>query len=235
MCSEVGFGSRRTPCATNVVMRLSFVALFLSASSLLAAQSVTTRNGAVIYMNASGREQQITVGHHDRDPSISLDGQFVVFFRATKKTAPDALEGELWRAETSGRGQPAIIARSSGIQSDCRVTELSRPQFSPSSEWVYFLAPFAATSLALCRVDVSSHRASFLTGGAVQFVVLTEGGHRGEIIASMRTATKNFEDGLTYYLYPFYLLDAQGQKVRQIADASSDLGSLVHRYSSPSR
>jgi hypothetical protein len=112
------------------------------------------------------------------------------------------------------------------------LTAFSSPQFSPGGEYVYFLAEFSSTSHALCRVDVSRHQASFLTGGAIRFAVLSKGTHRGEMIASIRTASANAEDG---YSYPFYLLDAHGKRLSRVADEPSDFTSLVLRYSSPSR
>jgi len=48
----------------------------------------------------------------------------------------------------------------------------------------------------------------------------------------MRTTPTHPEGG---YFYPFYLLDAQGRRLRRIADESADLRSLVRQYSSSSR
>jgi hypothetical protein len=190
-------------CATNVIVTLYF-GLLLCASTLVA-QSVTTRNGGILYIDATGRERQITVGHDDRDPSLTLDSRFVVFVRTTK-TAP--YPSELWHADTSGRTQPAALFRGSVSTPDGRpLMAFATPQFSPGGEYVYFLAEFSATSHALSRLDVLSHRASFLAGGAIEFAVLSEGAHRGEIIASIRTASRNPDAG---YSYPFYLLDAHG-------------------------
>lgn len=141
------------------------------------------------------------------------------------------LETELWLADISGRTQPAAIFRGSVMPPDGRaMTVFSGPHFSPTGELVYFSAEFSATSDALCRLDISSHQALFLTGGVIGFAVLTTGLHRGQIIVSMRTAPVDPEHG---YTYPFYLLDSQGRKIRKIAGESSDLRSLVRRYSPP--
>lgn len=218
----------------------SYFAVLLLCTSTLVAESVTSRNGNILYIDGSGRERQITSGHDDRDPSLSPDGQHIVFVRASK-TEPSPIHpketrilvSELWYADQSGRMQPAVIFRGSVMPPDGRpLTVFSSPQFSPGDKYVFFLAEFSATSDALCRLDVSRHRASFLTGGAIQYALLTNGGHRGRMIASMRTTPTHPEGG---YFYPFYLLDAQGRRLRRIADESADLRSLVRQYSSSSR
>src|SRR5512133_1986592 len=130
----------RITCANNVIMRLYF-ALLLCASTLVA-QRVSGRNGGIVYIDASGREQQITVGHDDRNPSLSLDGRYVVFVRVSN-TAPcpsqpketQVLESELWQADMAGRTQPAAIFRGSVKAPDGRpLTAFFDPQFSPSGE-----------------------------------------------------------------------------------------------------
>ena len=216
----------RTTCATNVNVRSFLATVFLSVSTLLA-QSVTSRSGSIVYVDAAGSERQITAGHDDRRPSLSLDGRSVVFVRVTN-TGPypsqpkekQVLESELWLADISGRTRPAVILRGSVITPDRRpLTSFFAPQFAPAGEFVYFLAEFSATSNALCRLDVSRHQASFLTGGVIRFAVLTRGVHRGQIIASMRTASVNPEQGISH---PFYILDSHGRQIRRVADESAD-------------
>jgi hypothetical protein len=145
----------------------------------------------------------------------------------------EVLGSELWLAETTGRKQPVAIFRGAVMPPDHRpLTVFFGPQLSPGGEYVYFLAEFSATAHALCRLDVSHHRALFLSGDVVQFAVLTTGVNRSRIIASMRTPPANIDDG---YSYPFYLLDSHGRTMRRIANESSDLTVLLTRYNSTSR
>ena len=219
-------------------MRSFVAALLLSASTLLA-ESITSRNGNIIYVDAAGREQQITEGHDDRGPSLSLDGRSVVFVRVTKTAAypsqpleMQVLESELWLADISGRKRAAAILRGSVAAPDRRsLSSFFDPQFAPAGEFVYFLAEYSATSHALFRLDVSRHEAAFLTGGVIGFAVLTRGVHRGQLIASMRTASADPDRGISH---PFYILDSQGRQIRRIADESADLTSLVRRDSTSS-
>jgi hypothetical protein len=52
------------------------------------------------------------------------------------------------------------------------LSSFSRPAPSPGGEYLYFLAGFAATSSALCRVEVGRGAAILLTGSVIRYGVL---------------------------------------------------------------
>src|SRR4051812_33957972 len=201
----------------------------------LLARNVSVRQGNIIFTDRAGQKHPITSTGQDYQPSLSVDGRSVVFVRHTKvvpypgqSKEMHVLESELWLADAAGRANPKAIFRGfitpPGGQP---LTSFFNPLISPDGRYVYFLAEFAATSHALCRLELSSGHASFLTGGAIEFRLLTSGAHAGWIIGSIRTLPKAVGQG---YSYPYYLLAEDGRKISRIADASANLDALVSQY-----
>jgi Tol biopolymer transport system component len=203
-------------------------------SSVLHAQRITARSGSIWSVDNDGHEKRITDSGKDYQPSLSADGRSIVFVRHTK-VAPyenqpqemQVLESELWIADAQERGEPKPVLRLPVASPDGRsLWSFFTPKFSPKGRYVYFLAEFAATSHALCRLDVSSGRAILLTD-ALDFEVIMKGPHRGQILAKIRTSGNAPDYG---YTTPVYLLAPNGKKISRVAGEEANLERLVGRY-----
>jgi hypothetical protein len=227
---------------TTIAVRLLSTILCVFLGATLLAQTVTSRGGRIFYRNVAGRETQLSQGPDDRDPALSLDGRSVVFVRVTKTAhypnspaEKHALDSEVWRASISSGALPEAILRGPIKDTGARpLTSFFGPQFSPGGDYVYILAEFAATSFALCRVDSARRTGLFLRGGVLEFRVLTAGPRKGQLIAAIRTASTKPYESYEGYTTPYYLLDQNGRTIRRIADATSNLESLLRRYTGAS-
>lgn len=102
------------------------------------------------------------------------------------------------------------------------------PKFTPDKRYLYFLSDYAATSAALFRLDLLSGIVRFLSP-AQQYDVLQSGPHRGAIIASIRTQSEPDTDGLTYPIYPYFMLDANGRRLSRVAEENAKLEDVVSK------
>jgi Tol biopolymer transport system component len=146
-------------CAKNVRVRRFLIFASICCAPVTFAQRAAVRDGNIVFVDHAGHERQITNTGKDYEPSLSANGESVVFVRQTKVASypsqpkeMQVLESELWLADTSGRQQPRAIFHGFVMPPDGRpLTSFFGPQVSPDGRYVYFLAEFSATSHALCR------------------------------------------------------------------------------------
>jgi len=205
----------------------------------LHAQRVETRQGNIIFVDKRGAIRQLTTAGHDSDPSISPDLSQVVFIRdagPSSRGGPlGALEKtELWIADTAGRQPPRAVfqdnvnvTRQDGFKFE--IGGFTNPRFSLDGRYCFFLAELAATTAGLCRLDLRTQTATLISN-AMEYSLVTTGHWRGYIVANVRTYIPA-PDGLGHHDYPFYLLDTDGKKIRQVGRAGEKLADVMDRAS----
>ncbi len=138
---------------------------------------------------------------------------------------------ELWIADTAGKRSPRAV-----YQENVRVTRedgftfeiggFSSPRFSLDGRYCFFLAELAATTAGLCRLDLRTRTAALISN-AMGYSLVTTGRWRGYIVASVRTHVPTPDGG--HYDYPFFVLDADGNKVEQVGKAGERLSDVLDR------
>ena len=203
--------------------------------SLLGAQTVTSTRGNVVFEDAGGIAHQVTDSGKDSEPSLSQDRRQVVFVRALQEApgigVPTVVESELWVESIPPSGAPKQIFRGPLMMPDGRFSRaFYTPRFSANGAFIYFLADYSATSAALARLELASGKARFISP-AVEYVVLLTGRFRGFLIANIRSLSPPDDNGITYPIYPYYLLTPAGKRYRRVADQDATLSDIVKKYS----
>jgi len=114
----------------------------------LLAQSISVREGDIIFTDRAGQQNPITSTGQDCQPSFSVDGRSVVFVRHTKvvpypgqRKGMPVLESALWLADAAGRANPTSIFRCS-ITPAGHSPRFFNPVISPDGRYVDLLAKF---------------------------------------------------------------------------------------------
>lgn len=175
-----------------LAVRASAVAIiFLGLAAAPAhAQSVSAKDGNIVFAGQNGPPRQITTSHLDYDPSLSFDNRHVVFVRRTHdhmiKTFRAPVDGnELWIASADGSSAPrrVLVGHPGGFKIGPKMVlaDLVAPQFSPDGKRIYFVAGIRATEAAIYMLDLASGKATFLYSG-LGMEVIKAGERRGFLI-----------------------------------------------------
>ena len=195
------------------------------------AQNVGVLSGNIVYTDRGGAAHRLTDSRLDSEPALSADGSAVVFVRAVREVpgigVPLVMQSELWITGTDRLANPKRVYSGPATMPDGRQsTAFTTPKLSPDKRYLYFLSDYSATSAALFRLDLMSGVARFLSP-AHQYDVLLSGRYRGSIIASIRTPSEPDSDGVTYPVYPYFMLDENGRKVSRVAEPDANLEDVV--------
>jgi len=183
----------------------------------LLAESVSAVNGNVVFTDNRGTTKQITAGHSDSDPSLSLDGRQIVFVRHTaNNTGIETDWTELWIAHLDGTEAPSrvLVGHTGDLTPGptMLLAGFSKPQFSPDGQRVYFISAGWATSSAIHVLDVRTGKSTFLFAG-LDVDVIQHGPYSGFLIGTTDPLTKSGR------IIVYWLLDAGGRRVRRIAES----------------
>lgn len=216
-------------------MHLRFGQIAVIFCSLLNGQTAAVTNGNIVIIDVNGAKHQITDEGKDSEPSLSPDGKHIVFIRALREApgigVPTVVDSELWIAASSVPTTPKRAYRGPLMLPDGRFSNaFYAPKFSPSGAFVYFLADYSATSGALCRLELTSGKAQFISP-AMEYDVLRTGKYRGFLIANIRSLGPPDDDGIRYPIYPYYLLTPSGKQYRRAAGPEANLSDVVKAYS----
>jgi hypothetical protein len=197
------------------------------------AQSVSVHKGNIVLRDRDGATHRITGSGRDSEPSLSADGRQMVFIRGIREIpgigVPRVTMSEIWMAEAGRRPEAKRLYAGPVMIPDGRSSAaFTTPKFSPDRRYIYFLSDFAATSAALCRPEVASGAARFLSA-AVDYDVLQSGPHRGFIVASRRTLSERDGLGLQHYTHPYYLLTPDGTQLERVAGEEAQIEDVVTR------
>jgi len=205
----------------------------LLVSAIVSGQSVSVQNGNIFITERGVTSRAITDSGKDSEPSLSVDGKRVVFLRAIEEAegvgVPRVVVNELWTAtemESPKRVYSGLIVLPDGTKSK----GFSHPRFSPDNQRIYFLVDYSATYPALCKLDIGSAQAQFLSP-AVDFAVLQAGSHKGFIVAAIRSLSEPDTGGDRFPIYPYYLLRPDGSRESRIADEDARIEDVVEKYS----
>jgi len=156
----------------------------------VADQTVSARDGNLVFTDAAGRSTQLTSLGADEQPSLSQDAKWIVFVRRVsggKLWSPggDVEPNEIWIIGTNGEDAHRLVrSRECAVGSrGCDLVGLGRPQFSVDGKTVFFDGECAMTSQCVSRVDLSTGKRRRVTDGS-HFSVITKGRYRGDLVLS---------------------------------------------------
>ncbi len=166
-------------------MRRFILALLVANPFAAFAQTVSVKDGNVLFNARDGSSIQITSSGLDSDPSLSVNKKMVVFVRRTpeKDLALEQTDkNEIWVASVSGEGPPRrILVGHASVNGGPDLAGLSSPQFSLDSRRIYFIAELAATGNSVRAVDVVTGKVDFLYRGE-SVEVIKSGPYAGYLI-----------------------------------------------------
>jgi hypothetical protein len=205
---------------------------------------VEERNGNIMFTDSTGHSRQLTSSGKDYTPFLSPDKRTVVFARKrleapypNQPSEMEILKSELWLVDIGGKEAPRPIFQGAVIPPDGRkLQSFSGPQLSPDGRYCYFLAEYAATSHALCRLDMRTQRA-VLISGALEFALVPSGPWRGYPVANVRTSERDpsIGDDNEYPNYPWFLLSPTGRKIKRVGEQRDRLYAVMARVLQLSR
>jgi hypothetical protein len=183
--------------------------IFLLASSVSCPEHVAVEKGNVVYTDSEGSVHLLTDSGRDSEPVLSPDGRVIAFVRAVREVegvgVPRVVQSELWIVGTERFRNPKRISSGPAMTPDGRRSSaFTMPKFSTDNRYLYFLSDCCDIRGPL-RLDLASGADSFLSS-ALEHSVLQSGRHRGSIIASIRTLSKPDSEGITYPIYPYFML-----------------------------
>lgn len=178
---------------------------------------VVAENGNIVLISGSVRKVLTGTGR-DSAPSLTPDGQWVVFTRSAKPPpdpSDDALtdcaslsgSDELRQVKTDGSGDVLLLQGRTGSEPSQALCGFHNKQFSSDGRTIYFLSPAWATSSGLHLYSRDSQTARFVMP-ANDFVVLSwcTSALKDAIIAQQH---RYFKFGGSFDWY--WLFDASGK------------------------
>jgi hypothetical protein len=202
-------------------MRCFVLALLVAAPAAIFPQTVSTKDGNVMFRAKDGSSTQITSSGLDSDPSLSVNNRLVVFVRRT----PDlriltALEetdrNEIWVASVSPQPQPRrILVGHAGVRVGEDLAGFSLPQFSLDAKRIYFIAEWAATGNSVQVVDVATGKVKFLYRG--ESVEVIKSGPDAGCLIGLKAIPHAFPPP---HVFRYWLLEADGKDVAEIGEES---------------
>jgi len=201
------------------------VALMLSMGALAATgrkASVAAVEGNLYITLASGERREITSSGRDYDPSLSLDGRYVVFARAVPGPPFDEppqprgpqRRSELWMVGADGK-DPRRLFSGEVRGGNFRYVEFSAPRLSLDNRYVYFMIPLAAVCGGLVSLDLRTSQVRILTP-AIGLTMLDKGAYRGYMVVVRRVDVPIDSEGQGGGTYPFWLYAPNGVPIREI-------------------
>jgi hypothetical protein len=193
----------------------------LKAYGAFGSQYVYDRNGNIFLRDMSGAEIQLSSSGHDSAPSLSPNGELVVFVCGTSDKTIDAGAGDvdatqLWIVDIcSKKAKRVLNSKASGKMQEV-LAGFSVPQFSQDSKSVYFLSAAWVTSCAVHLLDLTRQEEKFIAPGN-SLKVMREGQYQGYLIVNQH---RYYEGGGSYDAD--YLLSPEGQEIKKIEDPSED-------------
>jgi hypothetical protein len=208
--------------------------VLMAALGLSCPEHVAVENGNIIYTDSACTAHRLTESGRDSEPALSADGREVAFVRAVREVGGTGVtrvvQGELWIVGIERFPKPKrVYSGPAALPNGRQSSAFAAPKFSPDRRSLYFLTDYSATSAALFRLDLASGSAYFLSP-AVEYDVLQSGRHRGSIIANIRTLSAPDSQGITYPIYPYFMLDPNGRKLSRIADENAGLEELMSGF-----
>ena len=188
----------------------------------LAAQSVDTRDGNVFLTAAGGSKTQLTFENRDLYPVISPDGRSVAFVRIADPENDATVEGDLICMLPLAEARAPQCSTVQYQEGERPLGGFAKATWSSDSRSVFFLADFSSNSEGLCRFDVATGKAAFVSP-ASEFAILKAGRWIGNIAASVETRESN------RLRYPFFVLSPAGEKLARVGEPDEKLEAVVAR------
>jgi hypothetical protein len=205
----------------SLQMRLVPLALLIAAPPAFLGQTVTTRDGNVLFKAKDGSAIQITSSGLDSDPGLSANKKLVVFVRRTPSfkiwTALEETDrNEIWVASISAEPEPRRVLVGHGSVNGGRdLAGFSSPQFSLDAKRVYFIAELAATGNSVRALDLATGKVDFLYRGE-SVEVIQSGSYAGYLIG-LKAIPHAFPPP---HVFRYWLLDQHGKDVAEIGEES---------------
>ncbi len=145
-------------------------ALWVSIVLPAAAQSVSVKDGNILFTSKTGQTTPLTSSGRDSGPVLAPDGQWVVFVRKVdgKKIATGSDEvdpTELWQIRSNGKEATLLVKCRESEKPESVIAAFENLQFSTNGKLVYFVTPAWATSGAVHVVDTTNRKERYLFPG----------------------------------------------------------------------
>ncbi len=166
------------------------IVLGLAAAACCNAQSVTSRDGRIVYRALSGQEAYLTDGPHDYDPNLAPDKQTVVFVREIQGHIDASAQGRVVEKSQlcvidlrHHAAIPTVILNQPVAADGMRSQWFQKPMFSTTDgRMVYFTIPdYSTVSSGLFAIDLRSGKYRFIVA-ALKYWPMPCGPYRGDII-----------------------------------------------------
>ena len=201
-------------------MRSACLVMVLCAAAL--AQTLDTRDGNIFLVAPSGAKTQITFENRDLYPVLSPDTRTVAFVRIADPTNDATVEGDQFCALILAGAREPLCAYVYYQEGERPLGGFVKPAWTPDNRSVYFLADFSTNSEGLCRFDIASGKAIFVSP-ASEFAILKAGRWSGNIAASVETRESN---GIRY---PIFVLSPAGEKLSRAGEPNEKLDTVAGR------
>jgi hypothetical protein len=188
------------------MIRIAALAAILISTHAAAAPRVGVEGGNVVLEN-NGAKKPLTKSGRDDDPALSPDGRFVVFTRASEKSATDesdCKEGAdtLMRVNVDGSGEAVLLRSRASQKPEGKLCGFTAKQFNSDGRLLYFLTPGWATSGALHVYDFKAKAERFVIAASGLFVLGACKNEHKDRVAILRH--KYFVFGGSYDWYWLY-------------------------------
>ncbi|MEY2579760.1 MAG: hypothetical protein QOI49_2584 [Verrucomicrobiota bacterium] len=197
-------------------MRLLLIVCFSAVTSAFS-QSVSVKEGNILFTDKAGQTTALTSGGRDSGPVLALDGKWVAFVRKVdgKKIATGSEEvdpTELWQVRTDGKEPSLLVKCRAAEKPESVIAGFENLQFSTNGKLLYFVTSAWATSGAVHVVDTTNRKDRYLFPGN-DLKIVTSGEDKDCLLVQQH---KYFVGGGSYDW--FWLLRPDGKEVGPVGE-----------------
>ncbi|MEY2512512.1 MAG: hypothetical protein QOE26_3275 [Verrucomicrobiota bacterium] len=198
------------------MMRLLLIVCFSAVTSAFS-QSVSVKEGNILFTDKAGQTTALTSGGRDSGPVLALDGKWVAFVRKVdgKKIATGSEEvdpTELWQVRTDGKEPSLLVKCRAAEKPESVIAGFENLQFSTNGKLLYFVTSAWATSGAVHVVDTTNRKDRYLFPGN-DLKIVTSGEYKDCLLVQQH---KYFVGGGSYDW--FWLLRPDGKEVGPVGE-----------------
>ncbi|MDD2829367.1 MAG: hypothetical protein PHW18_07330 [Sulfuricurvum sp.] len=154
---------------------LALLVLLISASTLFAAD-VFVHNGDIFYRDAT-QVRQLTTDANNSEAILSHDGKKVAYVHTVGE------ESEIWMVDINGHASHCLVRSHTDNGPKKNLTNMNTLMFSYDDGVIYFLSEAWATSNAVYKYDLHTHKQSYITDGN-DIRVLSKGKYAGYLVVN---------------------------------------------------
>lgn len=140
------------------------------------AGEVVVQQGDLFYREGS-TVRQLTIDAHNSDAVVSHDGKRVAYVHTVGE------ESEIWMVDINGHASHCLVRSHTDNGPKKNLTNMNTLMFSYDDGVIYFLSEAWATSNAVYKYDLHTHKQSYITDGN-DIRVLAEGKYAGYLVVN---------------------------------------------------